>query len=121
MGAAADDRRPGRGLQRARGRRVVAVGVRDEDVRDGLAAHGLKERLDMGRRVRARIDDRDLPAADDVAAGAGEGVGPGIVGDDPAHERAHGDAGAGADREIEVEAEVGGHAVRGEWRMASSE
>ena len=85
---------------------MVAVGVRDEDVRDGLAAHGRKQRLDMGRRVRARIDDRDLAAADDVAAGAGEGVGAGIVGDDPAHERAHREAGAGADREVEVEGEV---------------
>ena len=57
-------------------------------------------------QVRARIDDRDLPAADDVAAGAGEGVGAGIVGDDPAHERAHREAGAGADGEVEIEAEV---------------
>ena len=100
---------------------MVAVGVRDDDMRDGLAAHGVEQRLDMVGQVRAGIDDRDLPAADDVAAGAGEGVGAGIVGDDPAHERAHRDAGAGADREIEVEGEVGGHAVSGEWRMASSE
>ena len=81
---------------------MVAVGVDDDDMRDRLAAHGREQPRDMGRRVRAGIDDRDPAAADDVAAGAGEGERAGIAGDEPAHQRAHRDARAGADREIEV-------------------
>ena len=61
--------------------------VRDEDVRHGLAAHRIEHRRDVRRIVRARIDDRDLAAPDDVAERALEGERPGIVGDDAAHAR----------------------------------
>ncbi len=37
--------------------------------------------------VRAGVDDRDLPASDDVANRAGEGEGAGIVGDDAPDQR----------------------------------
>ena len=61
--------------------------MRDEDVRDGLAAHGIKQRRDVRRIVRARIDDRDLAAAHDVADRPLEGEWPRVVGDDAANAR----------------------------------
>ena len=47
-------------------RRMIAVGVGDEDMGHGLAAHGVEQRGDVGLVERPRIDDRDLAAADDV-------------------------------------------------------
>jgi hypothetical protein len=85
---------------------VVAVGVGDQDVRHRLAAHGAEERSHVRRVVGSGIDDGDPAAADDVAAGAREGDRPGIVGDDPAHQGADGDAFAGVSRRARVEGEV---------------
>ena len=52
---------------------MIAVGVGDENMRDGLAAHGVEQRRAVDGIVRARIDDGDLAAADDVAHRAFEG------------------------------------------------
>ena len=76
------NRRAGRRLDLGHGRRMIAVGMGDENVGDGFAAHGVEQRGDMGVVVRPGIDDRDLAAADDVAHRALEGERAGIVGDD---------------------------------------
>ena len=68
---------------------VIDVGVGDEDVRHRLAAHGLEHGLDMILLIGARIDDRHLAVTDDVGAGALEGEGAGIAGDDAADQRRH--------------------------------
>ena len=62
----------GRLLDQRRAGRMILVGVGDQDVRDGLAFDGVQQRIGMGLVRRARIDDRDLAATDDVADGAGE-------------------------------------------------
>ena len=54
-------------LDRRHGRRMVAMGVGDKNMRHGLAAHRIEQRRDVRRIVRAGIDDRDLAAPDDVA------------------------------------------------------
>ena len=76
--------RAGRGLDRTYGRRMIAVGVRDQDMGDGFTAHGIKQRLHMRRIVRPGIDDRDFAAADDVTHRALEGERARIVGEDAA-------------------------------------
>ena len=67
---------------------MVAVGVGDEDMRHGLAAHSIEQRLGMGLVIGAGIDDRDLALAHDVADRAGEGEWARIVAEDPPHARA---------------------------------
>ena len=68
-----EDRGAGRGLDPGHRRRMIAMGVGDEDVGHGLAAHRVEQRRDMGVVVRAGIEDRDFAAADDVAHRALEG------------------------------------------------
>ena len=68
---------------------MVAVGVGDEYVGNGLAAHGLEQSGDMGVVVRPRIEDRDFAAADDVAHRTLERERSRIVGDDGAHAGRH--------------------------------
>ena len=93
----------GRRLDLGHGRRMVAMGVGDEDVGDGLAAHRVEQRGDMGVVVGAGIEDRDFAAADDVAHRALEGERARIVGDDGAHARRHlGGAGPARDRSLVV-------------------
>ena len=75
----------GRRLDRRHRRRMIAMGVGDENMRHGLAAHGVEQRGDMRGIVGAGIDDGDLAAADDVADRALEGERPRIVGHHPAH------------------------------------
>ena len=79
----------GRGFDFGHRRRMVAMGVGDENVGDGLAAHGVKQRGDMGVVVGPGIEDRDFAAADDVAHRALEGERAGIIGDDRADARRH--------------------------------
>ena len=66
---------------------MIAVRVGDENMGDGLAAHGVKQRPDMRIVVGAGIEDRDFAAADDVTHRALEGERAGIVGDQRAHAR----------------------------------
>ncbi len=103
---AAVDGRPGRGLQRAGERGVVGVVVGDQDVGDALARHGLEDGVEVRRVVGARVNHRDLAAADDVGPRALEGEGPGVVGHHPADQRR--DLVAGAVFELEVP-DVGDH------------
>ena len=68
---------------------MVAVGMGDEDVRHGLAAHGIEQRRDVRLVERPRIDDRDPAAAEDVGHRALVGERAGIVAQDAAHARHH--------------------------------
>ena len=72
--------RAGRRLDARHRRRMIAMGVGDEDMRDGLAAHRVEQRRDMGLVERAGIDDGDTAAPDDVAHRALEGERAWIVG-----------------------------------------
>src|SRR6187399_2170427 len=69
------------------GRRMIPMGVGDENMRHRLAAHGVEQRTDMRRIVGARIDDRDFPAAEEVAHGPLEGEWTRVVGHDSPHAR----------------------------------
>ena len=51
---------------------MIAVGVGDQDVRHGLAAHRIEQRLRVRLVVRPGIDDRNLALAHDVADRTGE-------------------------------------------------
>src|SRR6266487_4775422 len=96
----------GGGLDPRRVRRVVAVGMGDENMRHRLAAHGVEQRLGVRFVVGAGIDDRDLALADDVTDRAGEGERARIVAENASH------AGAGfiddtrLEREVAVERDV---------------
>ena len=89
MRAVGIDLGAGRLGERGRRRHVIDMGVGDQDVRHRLAAHGAQHGVDMVLLVGAGIDDRHLAVADDVGAGALEGEGTGIVGDDAADQRRH--------------------------------
>ena len=82
-----EDRSTGRLLDGRHRRRMVPMRMRHKNVRDGFIPHGVEQCADMSRIVRAGIDDRDLPSANDVADGALERERAGIVGHDPAHAR----------------------------------
>ena len=79
------NRRAGGGLDPRRVRRVVAVGMGDQNMRHGLAAHGVQQRLGMRLVVGSGIDDRDLALANDVTDRAGEGERARIVAEDTPH------------------------------------
>jgi len=87
QGAAARHHRAGARLEGGGQRRMVQMVVGDEDVADALARHSGQQGLQMVRVVRAGIDDRHHPLADDVGAGAGEGERAGVVGDHPSDQR----------------------------------
>ena len=100
----------GRGLDLGHRRRMVAMGVGDEDVRHRLAAHRVEQRRDMGVVVGAGIEDRHLAAADDVADRALEGERARIVGRHRTHQRRHLFRPVGLEIERLVERDVVGHA-----------
>ena len=75
------------------------MGMGDENMRHGLAAHGVQQRFRMRLVVRPGIDDRDLALAHDVADRAGEGERARIVAENPPH------AGAGFIDDAGLEAE----------------
>ena len=100
------DRRAGRGLDPRGVRRMVVVGMGDQDMRHRLAAHGVQQRLGVRLVVRAGIDDRDLALADDVADRAGEGEGARIVAENPPHARAGFVDDTRFEREVTVERDV---------------
>ena len=86
------------------------MGVGDENVRHGFAAHRVEQRRDMGVVVGAGIEDRHLAAADDVADGTLERERTGIVGRHRAHQRRHLFHPVGLEMERLVERDVVGHA-----------
>ncbi len=96
----------GGGLDPGGVRRMVAVGVGNEDMRHGLAAHGVQQRLGMRLVVRAGIDDRDLASAHDVADRAGEGERARIVAKHPPHAGPRLVDDAGLKRKVAVERDV---------------
>ncbi len=100
----------GRGLDLRHRRRMVAMRMGDEDVRDRLAAHGIEQRRDVGVVVGAGVKDRDLAAADDVADRACEGERAGIVGHDRPHVRRDLFRSAGYEIEALVIGDVVAHA-----------
>src|SRR5262245_61254307 len=90
--AARRSRRPERGdlsagerLQSARAVTMVAMTVRNENIGEAFALDGSRDRLQMALVGGTRIDDGDLAAPDDIAVGAEKGVGPGIIGNNPAN------------------------------------
>jgi len=62
-------RRAGRRFQRLGRRRVVAVGVGNQDMGDLLLGEARQQGRDMLLELRPGIDDRDLALADDIGAG----------------------------------------------------
>ena len=103
------NRGAGRGLDLRHGGRMVAMGVRDENVGHGLAAHRIEQRSHMGVVVRAGIDDRDFAAPEDVAHRALESERPRVVGDDCPHIRRHLFGGVGHKIERLIEWDVVAH------------
>ena len=102
----------GRRLDRRHGRRVVAVGVGDEDRRHRLVAHGIEQRADVALIGRPGVDDGDLAAADDVAERALEGERPRIISHHAADARHRLVHRVGGEIEIFVEGDVVGHDSR---------
>ena len=74
-------------LELAGERRMVAMGVADEDVADRPPADRRKQRGKMRLVVGPGIDHRQIVAADDIAVGAVEGERAGIVRRQPPHAR----------------------------------
>ena len=69
---------------------MVGVRVRDDDLRDALSGlERVDDRVDVLGHVGARIDDRDISAADDVRARTEIRELARVVGDDPTDERRH--------------------------------
>ena len=91
-------------------RRMIAVGVGDENVRHRLVAHGREQRGDVGGIDRTGIDNRDAALADDVAERALEGERAGIVRHDAAYARHRFIDRVGREVEIFIEGNVVGHA-----------
>ena len=85
---------------------MVAMGVGDQDMRHGLAAHGIEQGCGMFLAVGTGIDDRDLAVAYDVAHRAGEGERARIVGENAPHAGNDLLGHAGLQRKIAVEGDV---------------
>ena len=96
----------GRSLDPRGVRRMVAMGMRDENMRHGLAAHGVQQRVRMRLAVRTGIDDRDLAPAQDIADRAAESERARIVAEHATHTRAHFLSVARLEREVAVEGDV---------------
>jgi hypothetical protein len=109
MRAAADDQGPGGGLEGAGGGRVIAVGMRDDDMGHRLLAHGVEQRRDMRRQVGSGIDDGDPSTADDVATGALERERARIAGQHAPNQGAERHALPGGGIEILIEGERVAH------------
>src|SRR6185295_6445471 len=69
------------------GRRMIPMGVGDENMRHRLAAYGVEQRTDMRRIIGTRIDDGDFSAAEDIAHGSLEGEWTRVVGHHSPHAR----------------------------------
>ena len=108
MRALGINRGAGGGLDPRGVRRMIAVGVGDEDMRHGLAAHRVEQRRRMGLIIRAGIDDRDLAGADDVTDRAGEGERARIVAEHAPHAGADLLDHAGLQGKVAVERDVVG-------------
>src|SRR6266705_6933635 len=85
---------------------MAAMGMSDEDMRHGLAAHGIEQCRRMGLAVGTGIDDRDLAAAYDVADRAGEGERARIVAEHTPHAGANLVDDTGTKRKVAIERDV---------------
>src|SRR5207248_5805478 len=83
-------RRAGRFLQGLGGRRMVAMGMGDQDMGDLLVGEARQQCRDVLRELGAGVDDRHLTFADDIGAGALERERPGVARDDTADPRRDG-------------------------------
>src|ERR1043166_4494140 len=90
-------------LDARRIRRMIAVGMGDEDMGHGLAAHGVEQCRRMRLAVRTGIDDRNLATPYDVADCPGKGERTRIVAEDAPHTGPHLFGYAGQKREIAIE------------------
>ena len=79
----------GRIFDFSRGRRVIAMRVSNEDMRNGFVTHCIQQRRDMRDIVGAGIDNRHLAAPDDVADCTFERERAWIIGHDRAHAGRH--------------------------------
>ena len=107
--------RPGRRLDLGRRRRMVAMGVGDDDVGHRLAAHRVEQRIDVLLVEGTGIDDGDLAAPDDVAQRPLEGERARIVDQDAPHAGRDLLDHAGGEVEGSVEGDVVSH---GSWDYA---
>ena len=73
-------------LQRARGGRMIAVGVGDENMGDAFALRGGEQGRQMIGVFRTGVDHGHLASAHDIGAGSREGERRGIGRDNAAHE-----------------------------------
>ena len=89
VGAVAPSGRAGQRPEPLRRRRMVEMGMRDNDMAHRFAVERRHDCLDMRLVRRPRVDDRDLALADDVGPRAVEGEGARVAGDDAAHQRRH--------------------------------
>ena len=105
-------RRTGRRLQRLRRRRMVAMGVGDQDMGHPLAREAGEQCLDMLGEVGTGVDHRDLAAADDVGSGTPEGERARIARDDAADPRCDRLEPAVFERELAAKRDVDGHRGR---------
>ena len=99
----------GQGLEPCSERRVVAMGVGDEDVRNGPLADSGEERFEMCIVVRTGIDDGEFAHSHDEGRRAGEGEWAWIGADDAGDERR--DLLRDAVRRIEIAVERERHEV----------
>src|SRR5262245_56324527 len=114
------DRSTGRLLDSGNRRRMVAMGMRHKNMRDGFVPHGIQQCADMPWIVRTRVDDRDLPSPNDVADRALERERTRIVRHDPTHAR-HGFVNhIGCEVEIFVERNVFAHSWSPDCRAGLS-
>jgi hypothetical protein len=109
VGAEPVGRGAGRRLQRLRRRRVVTMGVRDQDVGHPLARETGEERLDMLGKIRTGVDHRDLANTDDVGSGSPEGEGARIARNDPADHRCDWLEPAVFERKLAAEGDLDSH------------
>src|SRR5271169_268825 len=89
VGTEAIGRGPGCRLQRRCRRRMVAMGVRNQDVSHLFAGKSGQQCRDVLVEIRAGIDDRDVAVADDIGPGAAEGERARIARDNAANARRH--------------------------------
>ncbi len=82
------------------------MGVSDQNVRHGFAAHRIEQCLGVCFVVRTGIDDRDLVLAHDITDGAGKGERARIVAENPPHFGTDLVDHAGFQRKIAIERDV---------------
>src|SRR6516164_1145554 len=109
MRAVTPGRGPGRRLQWRGRRRMVAMGVGDQDVSDPLARETGEQRLDMVSKVGAGVDYRYLVGADDIRSGPSKRERAGVAGDDAVNPRCHRFEPAIFEGEVAAERDVDGH------------